>query len=73
MPEDIAHAALCLASDEASSVTGQTIIVDGGQIMPESQTGALQSGSYPVGTAGGSNRVRESALNPETQSISRSD
>jgi 3-oxoacyl-[acyl-carrier protein] reductase len=35
-PEDIAHAALFLASDEASFITGQTIIVDGGQVLPES-------------------------------------
>ncbi|MBN36353.1 MAG: hypothetical protein CMM46_16560 [Rhodospirillaceae bacterium] len=40
-PEDIAHAALYLASDEASYVTGQTIVVDGGQILPESQDGVL--------------------------------
>jgi 3-oxoacyl-[acyl-carrier protein] reductase len=34
-PEDIAHAHLFLASDEASYITGQTIVVDGGQILPE--------------------------------------
>ncbi len=38
-PEDIAYAALYLASDEAKFVTGQTIIVDGGQILPEAQSG----------------------------------
>ncbi len=34
--EDIGHAALFLASDEAGFITGQTIVVDGGQVLPES-------------------------------------
>ena len=34
--EDIGHAALYFASKEAGYVTGQTLIVDGGQILPES-------------------------------------
>ena len=34
--EDIGFAALFLASREANYITGQTIIVDGGQILPES-------------------------------------
>ena len=34
--EDIGYAALFLASKEAAYITGQTIIVDGGQIIPES-------------------------------------
>jgi 3-oxoacyl-[acyl-carrier protein] reductase len=34
-PEDVAYAMLFLASDEASYVTGQSIIVDGGQTLPE--------------------------------------
>lgn len=32
-PEDIAHAAVFLASDEASYITGQTITVDGGRVI----------------------------------------
>lgn len=34
--EDIGHAALYFASREAGYVTGQTLIVDGGQVLPES-------------------------------------
>jgi 3-oxoacyl-[acyl-carrier protein] reductase len=34
--DDIGYAALFLASKEAGYITGQTIIVDGGQILPES-------------------------------------
>ncbi len=34
--EDIGHAALFFATDEAGYVTGQTIVVDGGQVLPES-------------------------------------
>ncbi|MEQ8696479.1 MAG: 3-oxoacyl-ACP reductase FabG [Bauldia litoralis] len=34
--EDIGYAALFFASKEAGYITGQTIIVDGGQILPES-------------------------------------
>ena len=34
--EDIGYAALYFASQEAGYVTGQTIVVDGGQILPES-------------------------------------
>lgn len=35
-PEDVAHAMLFLASKEASYITGQSLIVDGGQTLPES-------------------------------------
>ena len=42
-PEDIGHAALYFASKEAAYVTGQTIIVDGGQILPESLEALNQS------------------------------
>ena len=34
--EDIAHAALFFAADEAAYITGQTLVVDGGQVLPES-------------------------------------
>ncbi len=40
--EEIGAAALFLATDEAAFITGQTIIVDGGQVVPESLA-ALQS------------------------------
>lgn len=35
-PDDIAYAIMFFASDEAKYITGQTIVVDGGQILPES-------------------------------------
>ena len=35
-PEDIAHAMAFFASDEAGWITGQTLVVDGGQTLPES-------------------------------------
>lgn len=41
-PEDIANAALFFASEEAAYITGQSIVVDGGQILPES-LGALEA------------------------------
>jgi 3-oxoacyl-[acyl-carrier protein] reductase len=34
--DDIGHAVLFLASREAGFITGQTLIVDGGQVLPES-------------------------------------
>ncbi len=34
--EDIGNAALFFASEEAGYITGQTLVVDGGQILPES-------------------------------------
>jgi 3-oxoacyl-[acyl-carrier protein] reductase len=36
-PEDVGNAVLFLASDEASYITGTTIVVDGGQILPEAK------------------------------------
>ena len=35
-PEDVAYSHLFLASDESQYITGQSIIVDGGQTLPES-------------------------------------
>ena len=40
--EDIGYAALFFATDEAGYITGQTIVVDGGQMLPESLA-AVQS------------------------------
>ena len=34
--EDIGYAALFFATDEAGYITGQTIVIDGGQVLPES-------------------------------------
>jgi 3-oxoacyl-[acyl-carrier protein] reductase len=34
--QDIGYAALFFATDEAGYITGQTIVVDGGQVLPES-------------------------------------
>jgi 3-oxoacyl-[acyl-carrier protein] reductase len=39
--DDIGNAALFFASDEAGYITGQTLVVDGGQVLPESPA-ALQ-------------------------------
>ena len=33
--DDIANAALFFASENAAYITGQTIVVDGGQLLPE--------------------------------------
>jgi 3-oxoacyl-[acyl-carrier protein] reductase len=33
---DIANAALFFATDEAAYITGQGLVIDGGQILPES-------------------------------------
>jgi 3-oxoacyl-[acyl-carrier protein] reductase len=34
--DEIGYTALFLATDEAGYITGQTIVVDGGQVLPES-------------------------------------
>ncbi|MFA0782202.1 3-oxoacyl-ACP reductase FabG [Fervidibacter sacchari] len=40
-PEEVAWAVLFLASDEASFITGQTLVIDGGQTLPESKEAIL--------------------------------
>ncbi len=37
LPSDIANAVAFLASDEASYITGTTMVIDGGQLLPESK------------------------------------
>ena len=37
-PEDVGWAVRFLASPEAGYITGQTLIVDGGQVLPEAAT-----------------------------------
>jgi 3-oxoacyl-[acyl-carrier protein] reductase len=41
---DVAQAALFLASDEAAYITGTTILVDGGQTLPEGKDFRLAPG-----------------------------
>jgi 3-oxoacyl-[acyl-carrier protein] reductase len=36
-PEDVGWAVRFLASEEAGYITGQTLILDGGQVLPEGQ------------------------------------
>ena len=40
--DDIGYAALFLATDEAGYITGQTIVVDGGQVLPETLEAVLE-------------------------------
>jgi 3-oxoacyl-[acyl-carrier protein] reductase len=44
-PRDVANACLFLASEESSYITGTTIIVDGGQILPESRDLSIGPGA----------------------------
>ena len=39
--DDIGFAALFLATEEAGYITGQTIVVDGGQVLPETSEAVL--------------------------------
>jgi 3-oxoacyl-[acyl-carrier protein] reductase len=43
-PEDVANAVLFLASNEAAYITGTTIVVDGGQTLPEGKDFRLAPG-----------------------------
>jgi 3-oxoacyl-[acyl-carrier protein] reductase len=43
-PRDVAQAALFLVSDEAAYITGTTILVDGGQTLPEGKDFRLEPG-----------------------------
>ena len=43
--DEIAAAAVYLSSDEAAYVTGQTLIIDGGQILPESLAALEEMGN----------------------------
>ena len=40
--EEIGAACLFLATDEAAFITGQTLVVDGGQVLPESPDAVLR-------------------------------
>ena len=42
--DEIGYAALFLATDEAAYITGQTIVVDGGQVLPESPEAMADNG-----------------------------
>jgi 3-oxoacyl-[acyl-carrier protein] reductase len=40
--DEIGYAALFLATDEAAYITGQTIVIDGGQVLPETLQAVLE-------------------------------
>jgi len=46
--DEIGYAALFLATDEAAYITGQTIVVDGGQVLPESPDAMAALGTDPA-------------------------
>ena len=43
--EDIGHGALFFACDEAGYITGQTLVIDGGQVLPESLAALEEMGN----------------------------
>jgi 3-oxoacyl-[acyl-carrier protein] reductase len=40
--DEIGYTALFLATEEAGYITGQTIVVDGGQVLPETLEAVLE-------------------------------
>ena len=48
-PADIGNAALFLATDEAGYISGQTLVVDGGQVLPESSMAMQEMVAEPTG------------------------
>src|SRR5439155_385729 len=61
--DEIGYAALFLATDEAAYITGQTIVVDGGQVLPESPEAMAAARSWP--------RARSSATCPASSACPR--
>jgi NAD(P)-dependent dehydrogenase (short-subunit alcohol dehydrogenase family) len=61
--EHVGYAALFLASKEAGYITGQTIVVDGGQILPESLEALMdRDAAQTSSTSGRRLPVDDSAL-----------
>ena len=48
-PADIGNAALFLATDEAGYISGQSLVVDGGQVLPESSMAMQEMVAEPTG------------------------